>query len=104
MSDEALNKIKNLMVISCDCLKQGNRDIASNMMELALDEMSNVEPEDLEVGLSVVKTVEYVEEASALENEIFDEDVIPHDVEIISEQAAYDDLRSVVRGMIAKSK
>lgn len=95
MSIQNVHRIKNLLVASCDSVKQGNRDIAINLMDIALDEMDGLEAEDLEVGLVVVPTVEDSAE-NAFENEVFEEE------EPLSDQAAYTDLRSIVSNMVAK--
>lgn len=49
-----LNKIKGLMVAANESLHEGSRETASNLMELALNEMQHVDPEDLEINLQVV--------------------------------------------------
>lgn len=91
---EQLNRLKGLLVASCDSLKQGNRDIASNLMEIALDEMNSLEAEDINIGLSVVNTVEDNAE-NAFENEVFED-------EPLEETAAYSSLHSIVAKMVAQ--
>ena len=41
-------KLKNLMVSACSAIKDGNRDIGLNLLELAADVMVDVEPEVIE--------------------------------------------------------
>lgn len=103
MSVDTLTRIKNLIVASCDSLKQGNRDIASNIMELALDEMGSLEPEDLDIGISVIPTVEAPVE-NAFENEIFDGEYAFNagdSLEEIEDTAAYTNLRDIVSNMVS---
>lgn len=92
---ETVSRIKNLLVASCDAIKQGNRDIASNMMELALDEMeqASLEPEDIEVNLPVVSDTPEDDRIRVLEA----------DTASMDDDEAYTSLESIVRSMIKKN-
>lgn len=98
MSVTALNRVKKLMVASCDALHQGHRDIASNMMELALDEMASLKPEDVEIGLPVVEDAAESETAAAAETAFENEDFGDDEM---TDEVASQNLNDIVRNMVA---
>ena len=70
-----LEKLKGLLVSACESHHNGNTDIASNLMELAADELSNVNPEDIAAHFHVAESsAADVEPAFVDEADLFDED------------------------------
>lgn len=69
-----LTTLKGLLVAARESLEDGNREIASNLMETALDEMEKVSAEDLDVNLQIVEDVPAVEEDAADEPDLLDEE------------------------------
>lgn len=103
-----LNKVKAMLVAACDSCKQDNRDIAMNMMEIALDELQNMEPQDIEDNIQIVTVNDGIPVENILENACFndeeiDEDTTNLDTLLDNETAMSEDVaRQTFHDMISK--
>ena len=110
-----VSKLKNLMVSSCQAIKEGNRDIAVNLLEIAADLMEepDISPEVIETQFITTVNTEVVptEFENASEEQV--DDVIedaqhvtteqPKDLgnetdEAEVEQASHNSLRDILDG------
>lgn len=86
-----LTKLKNLMVAACDSIKQGNRDIGLNLLEVAADVMEDITPEDIELQFVTTQV-----EAPVVEQSSFDEDDTLEDE--VYEAASHKNLHDILSG------
>jgi len=81
-------KLKNLMVSACKAVQDGHRDIAMNLMEVAADVMSDVDPE-------IIETQFNTHSAETPDTSI---DVAADDVEEMEPEVASKSMRDILSG------
>lgn len=112
-----IHKLKNLLVSSCQSIKEGNRDIGINLLEIAADlmETEDITPEVIEtqfvtqVNENIIPTeFEYATDQDYLEiddkdkmlNKALDnydeEETKDKSVDVITEQASHKSLRDII--------
>jgi len=81
-----------MLVAACDSCHQNNRDIAMNMMEIALDELQSMNPQDVEDSIQIVSVVDgdpvdSIIESACFNDEFEDEETVNMDTLLDSETA-----------------
>lgn len=117
---ENIHKLKNLLVSSCQSIKEGNRDIGINLLEIAADlmEAEDISPEVIETQFvtavndnSTPTEFESASEDSDDDNQEETDKVVPvledstndienesedKSVDVITEQASHKSLRDIL--------
>lgn len=91
MSDNSLRRIKDLLVGACESLKEGHRDIASNLTDVMLDEIAKIEPEDIELSFALINS------------DVAQEETANDDFAELDDEVAQTDFRSIIRNMISSA-
>ena len=74
-----LNKVKAMLVAACDSCQQNNRDIAMNMLEIALDELQSMNPQDVEDSFQIVAVSDGEIGEGGIESACFNDEVEDED-------------------------
>lgn len=93
MTPRPIEKFKSLLISACESAQAGHRDIANNLMELASEELVEIDPNDLD---SMFMTTIVEEQAS--DDEAWDNSDDEEDSEE-SQEVAHMTFRDIVKGM-----
>lgn len=94
-----LNKVKAMLVAACDSCHQDNRDIAMNMMEIALDELRGMDPQDIEDGLQIVSVADGVINEGGIESACFNDELTDEAVEELDNETANTTFKNMIANM-----